>query len=198
MTKTKLFAAAAVLTSMIATPVLAQGIREQSQNTSQIKKQQMKNPNVRQSERRMYRDRDANAGFDRGFNERRYGSNTGFFPLDAATGIVGGAVGTAGAIATAPFGGNGWNNNYAYSDGYDRSGYNTRNNRVGYRESYASANNYGRVGAFATAPYTNPYEFNRVDVGNGSFNQGYNQRNQFVCEPGTVFTNVNGIRTLCQ
>jgi hypothetical protein len=41
----------------------------------------------------------------------RYGS--GFWPADAAAGIVGGAIGTAGAIAAAPFGAG----PYAYYNG---------------------------------------------------------------------------------
>ena len=190
MSKTKLFATAVVLTSMMATPVLAQGLREQSHNTSQLKKQQSKNPNLRQSNR-MMRDRDADTRYDnRGYDNRAYGSNTGFFPLDAATGIVGGAFGTAGAIAAAPFGG--WDN------GYNRVGYGERYDRTGYRESYAAVNNDGRVGAFATAPYNNPYEYNRVTPDNGLDTRTYAQRNEFVCVPGTVFTNTNGIRTICQ
>jgi hypothetical protein len=40
--------------------------------------------------------------------------DSGFWPADVAAGHVGGAVGTAGAIATAPFRGDG----YAYNDGY--------------------------------------------------------------------------------
>jgi hypothetical protein len=32
-----------------------------------------------------------------------WGGGTGFWPADVAAGVVGGAVGTAGAIATAPF-----------------------------------------------------------------------------------------------
>jgi hypothetical protein len=42
---------------------------------------------------------------------RSYG--TGFWPGDVAAGIVGGAIGTAGAIAAAPFGAG----PYAYYDG---------------------------------------------------------------------------------
>src|ERR1700716_4343083 len=38
----------------------------------------------------------------------------GFWPADVAAGVVGGAIGTAGAIATAPFRGD----TYAYNDGY--------------------------------------------------------------------------------
>jgi hypothetical protein len=49
-----------------------------------------------------------------GYRRERYSS--GFWPADVAAGVVGGAVGTAGAIATAPFRGN----SYAYYN--DRAG----------------------------------------------------------------------------
>jgi hypothetical protein len=52
---------------------------------------------------------------------RTYG--TGFWPSDVAAGIVGGAIGTAGAIAAAPFGAG----PYAYYNGpyvSDRYAYN--------------------------------------------------------------------------
>ena len=192
MTKIKLLASAAVLASMIVTPVFAQGLREQSQNTSQLKTKQMKNPNVRQSERRLSSNRNVDLRYDRGNDDRGYRRDSGFLPLDVATGIVDGALGTAGAIAAVPFGGDGWDGDY------DRVGSTDRYDRAGYRGSYASVNNYGQVGAFATAPYTNPYESNRVTPDNGFDSRTYSQRNEFVCVPGTVFTNTNGIRTLCQ
>jgi Ni/Co efflux regulator RcnB len=175
MTKTKLFAAAAVLTSLIASPVLAKDMDGMS-NRAQIKKQRMMQ-NDRMTDRR------ADARFDRGYQR----NDSGFFPVDIAAGVVGGAVATAGAIATAPFGGPNYayNDDYAYNDGY---GY-----RRGYRDSYASVNNYGRVGAYATAPYLNPYENNQ-----NAWQGPFARRNDFVCVPGTVFTNENGIRTLCQ
>lgn len=46
--------------------------------------------------------------------DRYYPRHSGFWPGDVAAGIVGGAIGTAGAIATAPF----RNDVYAYNDGY--------------------------------------------------------------------------------
>jgi hypothetical protein len=49
-----------------------------------------------------------------GYGGPRYSS--GFWPADVTAGVVGGAVGTAGAIATAPFRGNA----YAYTDRSDR------------------------------------------------------------------------------
>jgi hypothetical protein len=43
-----------------------------------------------------------------------YHRHSGFWPGEVAAGVVGGAIGTAGAIATAPF----RNDVYAYNDGY--------------------------------------------------------------------------------
>src|SRR4051794_10312790 len=48
----------------------------------------------------------------------------GFWPGEVAAGVVGGAIGTAGAIATAPF----RNDAYAYNDGYYGSHYYGRYN----------------------------------------------------------------------
>jgi hypothetical protein len=45
--------------------------------------------------------------------ERVSPHGSGFWPADVAAGVVGGAIGTAGAIATAPFRGA-----YAYNDPY--------------------------------------------------------------------------------
>ncbi len=105
MTKTKLVAAAAILSSVIATPVLA---RDMSKHAGPMRSQAY----------------DANA-YDR--------SDSGFWPVDTAAGIVGGAVGaagaiaggavnTAGAIATVPFQGgyayNDYDTNYRYGQSY--------------------------------------------------------------------------------
>src|SRR4051812_24627716 len=56
---------------------------------------------------------------DSGWNGEGYG--TGFWPADVAGDVVGGAIGTAGAIATAPFraaDAYAWDNSYASSGGY--------------------------------------------------------------------------------
>lgn len=45
-------------------------------------------------------------------------SRTGFWPTDVAAGVAGAAIGTAGAIATAPF--RAWDNSYAYDNSWDR------------------------------------------------------------------------------
>jgi hypothetical protein len=60
----------------------------------------------------------------RGWNDSDWngGDNgTGFWPADVAGGVVGGAIGAAGAIATAPFraaDAYAWDNSYASSGGY--------------------------------------------------------------------------------
>jgi hypothetical protein len=85
----KLLTSAAVLTTAIASPALAMGPHARS-DAAQIQQQR--------------------AQFHR---------NSGFWPGDVAAGLVGGAIGTAGAIATAPFRYNG----YAYNGYYGPYGY---------------------------------------------------------------------------
>jgi hypothetical protein len=56
---------------------------------------------------------------DSGWNGGGYG--TGFWPADVAGGVVGGAIGTAGAIATAPLraaDAYAWDNSYGWNSGY--------------------------------------------------------------------------------
>src|SRR3954453_5888861 len=86
MTKTKLFTTAAILAAVIATPAMA---KKKVHHTMRAHTE---------------------AQYDTQYRNR----GSGFWPADAAAGIVGGAVGTAGAIATAPFRGD----RYAYNDGY--------------------------------------------------------------------------------
>ena len=66
------------------------------------------------------RDRNARRDYYRGENERRTAEgDRGFWPGDVAAGVVGGAIGTAGAIATAPF----RNDSYGYyNNGYNSGG----------------------------------------------------------------------------
>ena len=84
----KLLTAAAVLSTAITVPAMAQDPAARAQQIRQ--KQDM----------------------ERTYHSRHHGS--GFWPADVAAGVVGGAVGTAGAIATAPFRGD----VYAYNDRY--------------------------------------------------------------------------------
>jgi hypothetical protein len=79
----KLLTAAAVLSTAIAAPALAQ------------------DPVARSEAARQHQD-------------RVYHQGHAFWPGEVAAGVVSGAIGTAGAIATAPF----RNDTYAYNDGY--------------------------------------------------------------------------------
>src|SRR4051794_7421922 len=81
----KFLTAAAVLSTMIAAPALAQDPAARAQVVRQ-----------QQDTARVCHD------------------GNGFWPGEVAAGVVGGAIGTAGAIATAPF----RNDRYAYSDDY--------------------------------------------------------------------------------
>lgn len=140
MTKTKLFAAAAVISGLVATPVLAKDTTHK--HAKRVHAQHMS--------AKMDQGRMDNGAYNT--------TDTGFWPADVAGNVVGGAIGvagaavnTAGAIATAPF--RGWDNSYAYDDGYDRgynpgynntfalSGYDTDYN-YGVRDSYARRNNF--------------------------------------------------------
>jgi hypothetical protein len=81
----KLLTAAAVLTTAVAAPALAQDAHGRSDHIRQYQT-----------------------------SDRVYHRHSGFWPGEVAAGVVGGAIGTAGAIATAPF----RNDVYAYNDGY--------------------------------------------------------------------------------
>jgi hypothetical protein len=91
----KRIAAVAALTVAMAAPALAQAALRGASAQHQLRRERMYRP----AQERMYRP------------AYRYG--TGFWPTDVAAGIVGGAIGTAGAIAAAPFGAG----PYAYYNG---------------------------------------------------------------------------------
>jgi hypothetical protein len=102
MTRSALLAAALVLSSALAAPAMAQQV---------------------------YHSRDSgwNNGYNDSYRDRR---DSGFWPGEVAAGVVGGAVGTAAAIATAPLRGA-----YAYDDDGSRG-------RGQYRDSYAVRNGF--------------------------------------------------------
>src|SRR4030088_522523 len=111
MTKFALLGAAALLSAMAATPVTAQeviynpGYCAQFYPNANCQNKGPNNPYTGDYQRRSaYR---SNGGWDNGWN-----NNSGFWPGDVAAG----AVGTAGAIATAPFRGTRNDNSYAYMD----------------------------------------------------------------------------------
>ena len=92
----KLLTAAAIISTAVAAPALAQDSHGRSDAIRQTQAQ-----------------------------ERAYHRHSGFRPGNVAAGVVGGAIGTAGAIATAPF----RNDTYAYNDGYyERHTYGAYNN----------------------------------------------------------------------
>jgi hypothetical protein len=99
MTKLKLLGAAAILAGAIATPAMAQPALQEPGAYAQ------------------------NHPWVNDYGRYRYG-RSGFWPADVAAGIVGDAIGTAGAIASAPFRadsyayyGDSYDDSYAYSAG---------------------------------------------------------------------------------
>jgi hypothetical protein len=173
-------AAAAVLSSALAGPAMAQqviynpGYCAQFYPNANCQNQGPGNPYTGDYQRRIaaqnaYRNNDGwNNGWDSSWNDngwdRRYDS--GFWPADVAAGVVGGAIGTAGAIATAPFRGDSYayyndNSDVYYNDGYYNNGY-----RGGPHQDYAPRN-YGAL-------------------------------NGFVCQPGTWLTGEDGRQHPCQ
>lgn len=155
MTRAKYLAAAAVLSSLIASPILARDM-SQTMNT-QNANTTYQNATYRQSDR----------SYDR--NDVRH-HDSGFWPGDVAAGVVGGAVGAAGAIATAPF----RDDAYAYNDAYAYD----NNDRYYANDGQREAMDGGQP------RYSNPYS--------------YAARNGFVCQPGTLVRLEDGQQHLCQ
>jgi hypothetical protein len=113
MTKSSILAAAAILASTLASPVMAQQVIYNPGYCAQFYPNancQNRGPGSpygsyydgsyqRQTYRdQAYRDRTWEGSYN------RY-DNSGFWPGDVAAGVVGGAVGTAAAVATSPIGG---------------------------------------------------------------------------------------------
>jgi hypothetical protein len=147
MTKFGLLGAAAlVVSSALAGPVMAQeviynpGYCAQFYPNANCQNKGPGNPYTGDYQRRTAypnsynrwdRDADRNNGWHDSWNDNRWNRReSGFWPGDVAAGAVAGAVGTAGAIATAPFRGD----SYAYDNGH-RGGY-------GYNDSYAARNGF--------------------------------------------------------
>ncbi len=134
MKKTTILAGFAIVSAMIATPVLAQDVTPRGfvrQGAYDSNTYYRGNQNLRRNARY--------------YNAARYGDNwgrrdSGFWPGGVAAGIVGGAVGTAGAVASAPF-----RDAYAYSDPYYRSQYNS---------AYVARNDFIALNGFVCQPGT--------------------------------------------
>jgi hypothetical protein len=107
MTKLRLLGAAAILSTGLATPALAQeviynpGYCAQFYPNANCQNKGPGNPYTGDYQRR--------AAYQNSYNRwddgRRSYRDSGFWPGDVAADVVGGAVGTAAAIAAAPFGG---------------------------------------------------------------------------------------------
>ena len=128
MTRFKVLGAVAVVASALASPAMAQqvvynpGYCAQFYPNANCQNKGPGSPYTGDYQRQLtYRggvkSRDANADWTYSWNDGRYRS--GFWPGDVAAGVVGGAVGTAGAIATAPF----RRDSYAYYNNGDRGWY---------------------------------------------------------------------------
>jgi hypothetical protein len=115
MTRSGIFAAAAILASALASPAMAQEVIYNPGYCAQFYPNancQNRGPGSlytgsyqRQAYRdQAYRDR-ASQGSTWQNSYNRFDDNSGFWPGDVAAGVVGGAVSTAAAIATSPVGG---------------------------------------------------------------------------------------------
>jgi hypothetical protein len=125
--KIKLLGATAIAATMLAGSAMAQTVVNESGRCSA----QFPNANCQNLG-------PGNPYTDRGYRHRRVSyrqtngdwnndwnrSRTGFWPTDVAAGVAGAAIGTAGAIATAPF--RAWDNSYAYDRSWDNRGWDTR------------------------------------------------------------------------
>ena len=108
----KRIAAVAALTAAMAAPAFAQATPRGASAQHQLQRERMYHHAQRPAYRYGYR-----PAYHYAYRPAyRYG--TGFWPADVAAGIVGGAIGTAGAIAAAPFGAGPYayyNDPYAYT-----------------------------------------------------------------------------------
>lgn len=120
MTKLGLLGAAVVLSTALATPALAQqviynpGYCAQFYPNANCQNLGPGNPYTGSYQRgAAYR-----SSYNRWDDDRRTNRRNGFWPGDVAAGVAGAAIGTAGAIATAPFRGNSnayYNNSQSYA-----------------------------------------------------------------------------------
>ena len=124
MTRSAILGAAAILASALASPAVAQevvynpGYCAQFYPNANCQNRGPGSPYTGSYQRQAYRDQ---AYADQAYRDpawrnsyNRWDDNSGFWPGDVAAGVVGGAVGTAAAIATSPLGGD----EYARRNGF--------------------------------------------------------------------------------
>ena len=187
MKQVTLFAAAAAVSALIATPVLAQ---DTAQPRAGIHGKAMKH-HMKHSARMQNRDAYVRTTYQDRWNDR----DTGFWPAAVVGGAVGtagaiaaGAVNTAGTIATAPFGGPGY-----YRSGYYASGPNYNpNGPAGY--PYGNRHRYGASYASTDYDYMDGYAYNGVAMPQSP---NFDARNGFTCRPGSV-TRIGNQTVICQ
>ena len=112
MTPFKILGAAAILAAALASPAMAQeviaepGYCAQFYPNANCQNKGPGNPYTGDYQRQVYGDQTYRQNRNwQNSNNRWDGQDRGFWPADAAAGVVGGAVGTAAAIAAAPIGG---------------------------------------------------------------------------------------------
>lgn len=229
MTRSSLLTASAiVLSAALSTPSMAKDLKtDHAKKETRMTPQHMHQGNMarenmaRRNGDMAYRNNNSGWNNNRDWAWKDNRRDSGFWPADAAAGVVGDAVAvtsaavdTAGRIATAPFRDdsyaydNGYNNDYAYSGNYnDNRGWNDDRRDFGFWPADAAANVVGgavnTAGAIATAPFRgDSYAYNNGNPNNGWDNgwagQTYAQRNGFVCQPGTWFKGADGRRHICQ
>ena len=131
MTKLTLLGATAIAATMLAGSAMAQTVAAPGRCTGQFPNANCANvgPGYQYSEHgyrhRRVSYRRSNGDWNNDWNR----THTGFWPTDVAGDVAGAAIGTAGAIATAPF--RAMDNSYAYDNrGWDTRSYAQRNGFV--------------------------------------------------------------------
>ncbi|MBR0689293.1 hypothetical protein JQ594_25470 [Bradyrhizobium manausense] len=125
MTKMKLLGAAAIAATIVTGSAMAQtAVTNSSRCAAQPSNVNCQNLGANGYRHHRVSYRQSNGDWNR--------THTGFWPTDVAGDVAGAAIGTAGAIATAPF--RAMDNSYAYDNSWDNRGWDTR--------SYAERNGF--------------------------------------------------------
>ncbi|MET4206793.1 hypothetical protein [Bradyrhizobium sp. LA2.1] len=136
MTSLKLLGLAAIVASTLATPAFAQTTVDNSGRCTGL----FQDPNCQNlapgnpTTDRAYRRRHMARGHLNPDDETR----SGFWPVDTAGAVAGAAVGTAAAVASAPF--RGWDNSYAYDTSGGYAGGRSEMGWYGNWDTYAARN----------------------------------------------------------
>ncbi|UPT84818.1 hypothetical protein HAP41_0000031360 [Bradyrhizobium barranii subsp. apii] len=136
MTSLKLLGLAAIVASTLATPAFAQTTVDNSGRCTGL----FQDPNCQNlapgnpTTDRAYRRRHMARGQLNPDDETR----SGFWPVDTAGAVAGAAIGTAAAVASAPF--RGWDNSYAYDTSGGYAGGRSEMGWYGNWDTYAARN----------------------------------------------------------